>query len=199
MNISQRWRKWYRALLLIVAIERGYELLVSRRNDRRSGGALGTAGARSFPLMVLLHSALFWLPLIECRLRPRKARIRVVGTACVVLALATALRLWVIHTLGPWWNVRGRVSATLQVVDQGPYRYVRHPNYVAVVLELAALPLAAPAPISAALLSAGNALVLVPRVRGEEALLDSIPDYRERMGYKPRFVPRFRSSSSRRC
>jgi len=77
-------------------------------------------------------------------------------------------------------------------VATGPYRYLRHPNYVAVALEMAALPLAGSAPISAALLSAANTLVLIPRVRGEEALLDAIPGYREQMGEKPRFIPRLR-------
>jgi methyltransferase len=100
------------------------------------------------------------------------------------------LRLWVIRTLGFGWNVRGRVHAGLRVVDGGPYRYVRHPNYVAVALEMAALPLAGSAPISALLLSVANVLVLVPRVRGEEALLARVPGYQERMGQKPRFIPR---------
>ncbi len=140
--------------------------------------------------MVGLHTALFWLPLIERRVRPLRPRAGVVMPALIAAALATALRLWVIRTLGRNWNVRGRVHAGLQVVDGGPYRFVRHPNYVAVAVEMAALPLAAPAPIAAILLSAGNVLVLTPRLRGEERLLDTVPGYRERMGGKPRFVPR---------
>ena len=57
-----RARYAYLALLLVVAAQRGAELLRSRRNERRSGEAIGTAGTRSYPLMVALHMALFWLP-----------------------------------------------------------------------------------------------------------------------------------------
>jgi methyltransferase len=185
----RRWDALYRLILLAVAMQRVGELLHSRRNERRPAAALGTAGRRSYPLMVLLHTALFWLPLLERRIRPLRPRAWAVAPALVALSLATALRLWVIRSLGDSWNVRGRVHRDLVVVDSGPYRYVRHPNYVAVVVEMAALPLAGPAPISALLLSAANALVLVPRLRGEEQLLDRVPGYRERMGDKPRFLP----------
>ena len=185
-----RARHAYHALLLLVAVARGAELLRSRRNERRSGEAIGTAGTRSYPLMVALHMALFWLPLLERRLRPRRPRPAFVAPALLTVVGATALRLWVIATLGRDWNVRGRVHADLTVVDRGPYRYVRHPNYVAVALELAALPLAGSAPLSALALSAGNALVLTPRIRAEEALLARIPGYAARMGARPRFVPR---------
>jgi methyltransferase len=184
------WRRPFALLVLVVAIQRFYELVISRRNERRSGTPLGTGGKRSFPLMVLLHMALFWMPLVERRLRPPRPRLAIAGPAMVACALATALRLWVIRSLGIHWNVRGTIHAGMKVVVTGPYRYLRHPNYVAVALEMAALPLAGSAPISAALLSAANALVLIPRVRGEEALLDAIPGYRERMGEKPRFIPR---------
>ena len=186
------WRRPFVLLVLVVVTQRGYELVISRRNERRAGSALGTAGKRSFPLMVLLHTALFWMPLVERRVRPPRPRPAIVGPAIIVCALATALRLWVIRSLGIPWNVRGTIHAGMKVVDTGPYRYLRHPNYVAVALEMAALPLAGSAPISAALLSAANALVLFPRVRSEEALLDAIPGYQASMGDKPRFIPRLR-------
>jgi methyltransferase len=178
-------------------MQRGLELLLSRRNERRSGAALGTAGRRSYPFMVALHIALFWLPLVERRLRPIRPRPVLVAPALLGAGIATALRLWVIATLGRNWNVRGRVSGDLQVIDAGPYRYVRHPNYVAVALEMAALPLAAPAPVAAVILSAGNVLVLTPRLYGEERLLNAIPGYLEQMGGKPRFLPRFGGSLRR--
>ncbi len=192
------WDALYRVLLLAVAVQRGAELLLSHRNERRSSAALGTAGRRSYPLMLLLHTALFWLPLLERRQRPVQSRAWIVGPSLAGVAVATALRLWVIRSLGSNWNVRGRVHRDLVVVDSGPYRYVRHPNYVAVALEMAALPLAGPAPISALLLSAGNALVLIPRLRGEERLLDRVPGYSKRMAGKPRFLPLTGASLHRR-
>ncbi len=179
----------YPLLLLTVAAQRTLELFISRRNERRSGRPLGTAGRRSYPLMVVLHVALFGLPLLERRLRPRRPHAAIAAPALTALSLATVLRLWVVRALGRGWNVRGRVPGDLQIVDHGPYRFVRHPNYVAVTLEMVALPLAGGAPLAAVALSAANALVLVPRIRGEEALLAQVPGYRERMGGKPRFLP----------
>jgi methyltransferase len=187
------WRRIYPRLLLLLAAQRLVELALSRRNERRSGELLGTAAGRSYPAMVLLHCALFVLPLIERRLLPRTPRPGPIASALAVLTAATALRLWVISALGTGWNVHGRVPARLRVVDSGPYRFVRHPNYVAVALEMAALPLAAPAPLAAVLLSAGNFAVLRSRIREEEALLDAVPGYRERMGARPRFLPRLTS------
>lgn len=190
--MAARPSRRYVALVAVVAGQRLVELVISRRNERRAGEVVGTAGRRSFPFMVAIHVGLFALPQLERRLRPRRLRPAIVLPALGALVLATALRLWVIRSLGRAWNVRGRVAADLQVVDGGPYRFIRHPNYLAVSLEMAALPLAGGAPLSAAALSVANALVLVPRVRAEEALLDRIPGYRERMGAKPRFLPRVR-------
>jgi methyltransferase len=187
------WSRIYTWLLLLLAAQRLAELAISRRSERRSGPMLGTAAQRSYPAMVVLHCALFALPLSERRLRPRAARLPLIASSLVLLACATALRVWVIRTLGNGWNVRGRVPAQLRVVDTGPYRFARHPNYVAVAVEMAALPLAAPAPISAGLLSAANAAVLFSRIREEEALLAAVPGYTERMAGRPRFIPRIRS------
>jgi methyltransferase len=191
----KRWPRCYGALLVALAAQRLLELAISRRNERRAGAMLGTAASRSYPLMVALHAALFLLPLSEMRLRPRRAHFSLVAPALALLAAAIALRGWVMRALGAGWNVRGRVPAALRVVDSGPYRFIRHPNYVAVTLEMAALPLAAPAPLSALLLSAANVLVLLPRVRGEERLLAAVPGYSERMGGKPRFLPRLRRAA----
>jgi methyltransferase len=188
-----RGGRLYLLLLLAVGAQRLLELLLSRRNERRAGAAIGTAGQRSYPLMVALHVALFALPLAERRLLHRRARPPLAATALAAEVVATGLRLWAIHALGHNWNVRGRVHENVAVVGSGPYRYVRHPNYSAVALEMAALPLAGGATRSAALLSLGNVLVLLPRVRGEEALLAATPGYKALMAGKPRFLPRWRT------
>lgn len=187
-----RGDRLYLALLAGVGAQRLLELLLSRRNEQRSGPARGTAGERSYPLMVALHVALFALPLAERRLLQRRLRPTVTAAALAAEIAATGLRLWAIRSLGGNWNVRGRVHERAVVVDAGPYRYLRHPNYSAVAIEMAALPLAGGATFSAALLSAGNALVLLPRVRGEEALLAVLPGYSTTMADKPRFLPRRR-------
>lgn len=161
------------------------ELAWSARNLKRS--APGTAAApRSYPLMAAANVALFLVCVVPRRRRPPRP---VEAAALAGLGGALALRLWVIRSLGPAWNVRAVVPDTMRVVSSGPYRWIRHPNYVAVALEFACLPAAVGAYAEAVLLSAANAALLVPRVHAEEALLDHVPGYREAFAGVPRFLP----------
>jgi methyltransferase len=96
----------------------------------------------------------------------------------------------VIRTLGDHWNVQVMNSLDLGVVTGGPFRVVRHPNYTAVFVELAALPLIHTAWITALVGSAAHAWVLSRRLAVEDAVLMSHPGYRAAMGGKPRFLPR---------
>ena len=147
------------------------------------------AAARSYPAMVIVNVGLFTLPLLETAvMRPRRSR---TGTAVAItlLAGATGLRWWSIHTLGRWWNVRAVVPDDLEPVQVGPYRFIRHPNYLAVIVEFAAVPMAAGAWRSMLLLSALNGAVLVDRIRAEERLLERNAAYRDGVGRRARFIP----------
>jgi methyltransferase len=95
----------------------------------------------------------------------------------------------VIATLGVHWNVRVVRSMPLGVVTGGPYRYVRHPNYLAVFVELLALPLVHDAVITAVVGAALHALILRRRVALEESMLMTDEAYRQAFLDKPRFVP----------
>jgi methyltransferase len=178
-------RRGQSALVAGLGAMRLAEVAWSSRNLRRSGAG-GQAAPRSFPLMVAANVALFTL----C-LRPRRRRPPLVVEAASLTGLAAAvgLRLWVIASLGPAWNVKGLVPEEMTVVTRGPYRWVRHPNYLAVIVEFACLPVAVGAYGEAVLLSAANAAVLFPRIRAEEALLDLVPGYREAFAGVPRFLP----------
>jgi methyltransferase len=151
------------------------ELWLSRRREQRAGPG-PRAAARTYPLMVALHVALFAAPLAERAVARRRPRAPLLWTG--VLAGATALRWWSIGTLGEAWNVRAVVPEEL-----------RHPNYVAVALEFLALPLAGGAWVSALALSALNGLVLWDRIRDEERLLASVPGYEEAFRGRARFIP----------
>ena len=175
---------WYVALLAGAGALRLGELALSRSNERATGGT--RAAPRTFPLMVAAHVALLTVPLVEASLRgTRRPRWGWVG----VLGAAIALRVWTIRSLGPAWNVRAAVPEGLEPVVAGPYRFIRHPNYLAVVLEFAALPMTAGASVSASVLSAVNAVVLYDRIRDEERLLDASPAYRRAFERRHRFVP----------
>ena len=173
-------------LVAAVGAQRVRELALSRRNERRVVRG-SRAAARSYPLMVAAHVGLCTLPLVEvaARRRPPRARLPWVG----LLAAATALRWWSIRTLGARWNVRAVVPADLRPARSGPYRLIRHPNYLAVALEFAALPLAGGAVWSALGLSLLNAVVLADRIRAEERLLAAVPGYEDEFRGRARLIP----------
>jgi methyltransferase len=145
------------------------------------------ASPRTYPAMVAAHVALFVTAGWPRRIRGVPAAVEAVALAG--LAAALCLRVSVIRTLGESWNATAHVSPSTQVTTSGPYRWLRHPNYTAVVLEFACLPVAVGAIREAMWLSLADAMVLWPRIRAEEALLDRLPGYREAFAGVPRFVP----------
>jgi len=182
---------WYVAVVAGAAAMRLLELRVSSRNERRLPGAQPRprAAAGDYPVMVATHVGLFVLPLLEVgRLHPRRYRPVVVGAAGA-LAGATLLRWWSIRSLGGAWNVRAVVPPDLEPVERGPYRYIRHPNYVAVALEMLALPLLGGAWRSAVVLTLADTAILARRIAAEEELLMQNAAYQSRFGAKPRFLP----------
>ena len=162
----------YSVLILLVGLERLAELVVSQRNlrwSRQRGGV--EAGAGHNPAMVVLHSALLIGCLAEVWLLDRPF-LPALGWPMLALALAAqALRWWCISTLGPQWNTRIVVIPGGGRVSSGPYRYLSHPNYLAVVLEGFALPLVHTAWLTAVVFSVLNAVLLGVRIRTESAAL----------------------------
>lgn len=176
---------WFAAITALVGMERIRELRLSARNERGRSGE--RASPNTYPLMVLAHGALFVLPCLEVSLVGRRSRARWPWLA--LLAAAGGLRWWSITSLGDAWNVRALVADDVPPISRGPYRWIRHPNYVAVALEFLALPMVAGARSSAMVLSAANALLLWRRIRAEERLLSKVPGYTAAMGGKARFIP----------
>jgi methyltransferase len=162
----------YYALLVVIAVERLAELVVSQRHaaeSMRHGGA--ESGRRHFPVMVALHAAL----LAGCWAEPlalHRAFIPALGWPMLaVVVAANALRWWCIATLGPRWTARVIVMPGRPLVRTGPYRWFAHPNYAAVIVEGAALPLAGSAWITACAFTTLNAALLTVRVRCETRAL----------------------------
>lgn len=183
--MSHRPPAWYLAVVAAEGLQRLGELRLSRRNER--GLRAPQAASRTYPLMVALHVGLFLLPPVEVALvgrRPRRP-----GLWLSVLGGAVALRWWTIATLGRRWNVRALVPGDLRPATGGPYRFIRHPNYLAVILEMAALPMAGGAWLSALALSLLNGAVLFHRIREEERLLARVPGYGRALGRRARFIP----------
>lgn len=162
--------KAFLALILLVAAERIAELVVSSRNLEWSKAHGGKEfGAGHYPVMVALHTGLLIGAVCEASVRRRRF-----WPMLVFVAVAQGLRWWCITTLGRQWNTRVVVVPGAARVIGGPYRYVRHPNYVAVVLDGAALPLAGGAWITALVFSVANAALLRTRIRVENAALQNL-------------------------
>jgi methyltransferase len=163
---------WFWLLIVLVACERLAELVVSRRNQRwsvRHGGV--EFGARHYPVMVALHTGLLVGSVAEVWAADRPWVPALGATMLALLVAAQALRWWCIGTLGYRWNTRVIVVPELPLVLQGPYRWLTHPNYIAVVVEGFALPLVRTAWVTAVVFTALNAALLAVRIRVENAAL----------------------------
>jgi methyltransferase len=166
---------WYTLLIAAVAAERIAEVVVARSNWKwsRERGAV-ELGAAHYPAMVVLHLAL----LLGCLLEPLvtdRPFIPALGWSMVVVVIgAQVLRWWCITTLGHQWNTRVVVIPGAPRVTGGPYRFVPHPNYVAVVVEGIALPLVHSAWLTALAFTALNAVLLRARIRVENSALVSL-------------------------
>jgi methyltransferase len=183
-------RVCYVALIGAVAALRLVELRISKRNQQRLV-ARGVTKARDprFPAMVALHTAVLAGAAAEVVFLRRPFYLVLALPMATLFLAANALRWWVIHTLGTHWNVQVMDSARLGVITSGPYRWMRHPNYSAVFIEMLTLPLIHTAWMTAVIGTTLHTWVLRGRIAAEERVLLADPAYRAAMGSKPRFLP----------
>lgn len=158
------------------------ELSWSRRHLSGASSTEGRWSRETYPFIIIVHA------------------VALLGTAFGGSSKATAfwlallfavqpLRFWSLLTLGERWNTRGAVADDLSVETGGPYRYIRHPNYLVVIVELAALPFAFGRVGLGVLVSLANALLLTIRIKEEEELLARSPEWRAHFADKQRFIP----------
>ena len=163
---------WFLILLVAVGIERLAELVLAQRNlawSRARGGV--EIGAGHYPVMVVLHLALLVGCVVEVTVMQRPF-IPALGWPMLALVIAAqGLRWWCITTLGRQWNTRVVVIPGAPRIDGGPYRWIPHPNYVAVAIEGLALPLVHSAWVTALAFTTLNAALLSTRVSVENSAL----------------------------
>ena len=150
-------------------------LVVSVRNaawSRERGGV--ETGLGHFPFMVVLHTALLVGALVEAWVRRPDVPSLLAWSMLGLVVASQALRWWCIATLGRRWNTRVIVVPGLAPVTSGPYRVLRHPNYVAVVVEGVALPLVHAAWVTAVVFTVLNAGLLAVRIRTEDVALATL-------------------------
>lgn len=183
-------RLLYTALVVAVALGRLVELRVAARNLRSllaRGGVEIAPG--HYPVMVLLHTLFLVACPLEVWLLGRPFIPALGAVMFLLLVLAAGLRWWVISALQGRWTTRIVVLPGVAPVTGGPYRFLRHPNYLAVIVEILALPLVHTAWITALVWSVANALLLRVRIRAEEEGLARLSDYEAAFSGRSRLVP----------
>ncbi|MBN9553860.1 MAG: hypothetical protein J0H61_04160 [Alphaproteobacteria bacterium] len=159
-------------IIALVVLQRAGELVLANRNTQKLKARGGIeAGEGHYRFMVLLHMA--WLMAVLW-LIPAPVVIHW-GWLALYLVLQ-ALRVWVIASLGPYWTTRIITVPGEALVRRGPYRFVRHPNYMIVAGEILVLPLVFGEILVAVVFSIANAAMLVWRIRAEEAALAGRPE-----------------------
>ncbi|MGH6945873.1 MAG: isoprenylcysteine carboxyl methyltransferase family protein [Kiloniellales bacterium] len=151
-----------------MALQRLVELAIVSRNTRRlkSEGAI-EVGAGHYPAFVLLHAS--WL--LVCFFVAGVGDTQVHWLAFAAYLLLQVARVWTIVSLGRNWTVRVLTLPGRPLIRRGPYRWVRHPNYLIVALEIPLLPLAIGAWLAALVFGCANLVLLAYRIRIEDAVL----------------------------
>ncbi|MGH7915523.1 MAG: isoprenylcysteine carboxyl methyltransferase family protein [Candidatus Binataceae bacterium] len=187
----------YLAILTALAAERVFHLAIAARNTRRAF-AMGAVerGRRHYPAMAAFHVLFLLSAAVEAIVLKRPFP-GTLGWIALGGALgAQMLRYWSIVSLGPRWNTRIVVFPEMPPVSRGPYRFMRHPNYLAVIVEVACIPLIHGCWLTAAVFSIGNAALLWVRIRSEEAAMG--PRYALEFGSRSRLIPKLPPRAARR-
>lgn len=146
------------------------ELSLARRNEQwlLQQGAV-EYGRKHYPVMVALRTGFIWSMIAEYLIRGAGHY----SLALLVLFLfLLAMKAWVISTLGKFWNTRIYRAPDFPLVKKGPYRYIKHPNYLIVIAEIAVIPLVFHLWYTAVIFSVLNACMLYVRIREENKALD---------------------------
>ncbi len=175
------------ALFSFLILQRMAELVLAGHNRRWAMDHGGREyGGRTYPVIVIVHALFYVSLLLEWSFRSRGWDPHWQLWILLITA-AQMLRLWSIKSLGRCWNTRIIIVPDVKLVLRGPYRFIRHPNYAVVIVELLAIPALCGAYFTAAIFSLANAVILAVRIPEEErALEDAIRGPLPRL---PRFVP----------
>ncbi|WP_078551354.1 isoprenylcysteine carboxyl methyltransferase family protein [Bacillus alkalicellulosilyticus] len=176
-------------IIIIVVIQRLVELLIANRNAKwmKAQGGI-EIGASHYKYIVFLHISFFISLLIE-GLRTTSEMTSWWWIPFILFVIAQIGRVWSLSSLGKYWNTRIIILPGAKVVAKGPYRFMRHPNYVIVATEIIVLPIMFQAYVTAIVFTILNAIILSIRIREEENGLRSLTDYEKVFENRFRFIP----------
>ncbi|HEY4554180.1 MAG TPA: isoprenylcysteine carboxylmethyltransferase family protein [Bacillaceae bacterium] len=169
-------------MFMFIAAQRLAEVRLAKSNERwmKERGAR-EYGSSHYPIMVLIHTG-FFLSLAAEVVFFQKTVSPYWPVLLFVFAAAQAARIWVIRSLGKFWNTKIIVLPGAQVVAKGPFQYIKHPNYLVVTVELLVIPLLFQAYITAAAFFVFNQAILAVRIPAEERALKEYTDYTDTFG-----------------
>jgi methyltransferase len=177
-------------LVGFIIIQRIFELGVAKSNEKwmKKRGAI-EFGVRHYRYMVLMHF-LFFIILISEKIFMNVGLSSLWGMLIILFLIAQLFRIWVITSLGRFWNTKIIVLQNANVIRKGPYRFIKHPNYFVVAVELAVVPLMFNAYLTASLFTILNIIILMIRIPEEEKALRELTEYEGTFKDCKRFFPK---------
>lgn len=167
----------FMVFLSIIVIQRIIELYIAKRNEKwmKAQGAL-EFGQAHYRWMVLMHVMFLFVYLVEVLLFNKSLSIAW-PFLLLMFIVAQAGRIWILSALGRFWNTKIIVLPNAKLVRSGPYRYVKHPNYAIVIIELLVIPLLFNAYLTALIFTILNLGILSIRIPAEERALAQLTNY----------------------
>lgn len=177
-------------LVGFISLQRIVELRIAKSNEKwmKKRGAI-EFGEKHYRYMVTMH-ALFFIFLSCEKIFMNLGLSPLWGILIIVFLIAQLLRIWAIASLGRFWNTKIIVLRNANVIRKGPYRFIRHPNYFVVAVELAVVPLLFNAYFTASLFTILNIIVLRIRIPEEEQALRELTEYEGTFQDCNRFLPK---------
>ncbi|MBT2695104.1 isoprenylcysteine carboxyl methyltransferase family protein [Bacillus sp. ISL-55] len=173
----------------LIILQRITELVIARKNEAwmKDQGAV-EFGQGHYPAMVSIHTAFFISFILEVNLLGKNLS----DYWPVLLALfifTQTMRIWALASLGRFWNTKIIILPGANVIKRGPYKIIKHPNYLIVAIELIVIPLMFNAYITLAVFTLLNILILSIRIPAEEKALRELTKYESEFSKQGRFVP----------
>jgi methyltransferase len=180
----------FQIIIGLIILQRLVELGIAKSNEKwmKQRGAI-EFGVKHYRYMVLIH-VLFFISLLTEKIYLKHGLSQIWPLLLSVFLLAQLIRIWVISTLGRYWNTKIIVLRDAKIIKKGPYLYIKHPNYFVVTIELLVIPLLFNLYITACLFTILNAVILMVRIPAEEKALKELTEYEGRFQNCNRLLPR---------
>ncbi|WP_433742764.1 isoprenylcysteine carboxyl methyltransferase family protein [Falsibacillus pallidus] len=181
---------FFLAFFILIIFQRLAELLLAKKNERKMKqlGAL-EFGKLHYYFMTGMHTLFFVALFAEVMMADRGMN-PLWGGLMTAFLLAQAARIWVISSLGPFWNTKIIILPEAKLTTKGPYKFIKHPNYLIVTLELLIIPLLFNAYFTMIIFAILNAVILSIRIPLEERALILADDHLGGHLHKNRFFPK---------